>query len=130
MSKKVKNKNTKQKPKANKSKTPGNVQGGLVNLIREAKKMQNKIEHIKQGLKDNSYVGEAGDGEDVIVKVTVNGELEVTELTVSEQAYAEDRDMLTDLILSATNKAIKLAQEEKDGKMAGVTSGFAFPGLF
>jgi len=130
MRKKIKNKNTKKQPSKSKNKTPGNVQGGLVSLIREAKKMQKKIEVIKDSLKENIYVGEAGDGEEIIVKVTFNGELEMTELSISEKAYEEDKDMLNDLILNATNKAIKEVNEEKDGKMSGVTSGFAFPGLF
>jgi len=130
MGKKIKNKNTKKDPKTRSNKQPGNVQGGLVNLIREAKKMQHKIEHIKEELKNQEYTGESGDGEDIIIKAVINGSMEFTNIEISEAAYLEDKEMLNDLILTAVNKAVKLATEEKDGKMSGVTSGFAFPGLF
>jgi len=108
----------------------GSFQGGLTNLIREAKKMQFKIEKLKEGLKVEEYFGEAGDGEEVVIKATINGDLELKNIEISEGAYKEDKDMLNDLIITAVNKAIKESQTKKDDEMNGITSGFSFPGLF
>lgn len=105
----------------------GSFQGGLTGLIREAKKMQSKIGKIKKEVEDVEFTAESGDG---MVKVTVNGGLEVKVIDISEEAYGEDKEMLNDLIISAVNKAIKDAQKEKNDRMSGVTSGFAVPGLF
>lgn len=113
-----------------KSSGGGSFQGGLTNLIREAKKMQYKIEKLKEGLKEEEYLGEAGDGEEIIIKATINGDLELKNIEISEAAYNEDRDMLNDLIITAVNKAIKESQTKKDNEMNGITSGFSFPGLF
>ncbi len=128
MAKKIKNKNTKKTPA--KHKPANNVQGGLVNLIREAKKMQGKIEGVKEDIKDELYSGESGDGGEVKVEAIVNGELELKELKISEKAYEEDREMLNDLIILAVNKAMKESKEVKEKKISDITSGFAFPGLF
>lgn len=128
MSKKIKNKNTKKQPA--KSKPANNVQGGLVNLIREAKKMQGKIEDVKEDIKDELYTGESGDGDSVKVEAIVDGNLELKELKISDKAYEEDKEMLNDLIILSVNKALKLSQENKEKKISEITSGFAFPGLF
>ena len=122
-------KSTKNKTKKRKS-NPGSVQGGLTSLIREAKRMQYKIEKLKEELKTQEYTAEAGDGEEVVVKATVNGAMELKNIEISEKAYNEDKDMLNDLIITAVNKAVKESQEEKDEKMTAITSGFSFPGLF
>ena len=113
------------KKKPSTSGSGGSYQGGLTNLIREAKKMQHKIEKLKEGLKVEEYVAEAGDGEEVIIKATVNGDLELKNIEISEAAY-KDRDMLNDLIITAVNKAIKDSQVKKDDEMNGITSGFSF----
>jgi len=118
------------KKKTSSSGSGGSYQGGLTNLIREAKKMQYKIEKLKEGLKTEEYIAEAGDGEEVVIKATVNGDLELKNIEISEAAYKEDRDMLNDLIITAVNKAIKDSQVKKDDEMNGITSGFSFPGLF
>jgi hypothetical protein len=118
------------KVKKKSSGTGGSFQGGLTNLIREAKKMQHKIEKLKDELKIEEYFGEAGDGEAIIIKATVNGDLELKNIEISEAAYKEDKEMINDLIITAVNKAIKESQSKKDSEMNGITSGFSFPGLF
>ena len=121
---------TKSKTKKKSSSSVGSIQGGLTNLIREAKKMQYKIEKLKERLKTEEYQGEAGDGENIVVKATVNGDLELKNIEISEEAYKEDKDMLNDLIITAVNKAVKEAQSKKEEEMNVITSGFSFPGLF
>jgi len=120
----------KAKTKTKKKSSGGSFQGGLTNLIREAKKMQYKIEKLKEELKEEEYFGESGDGEEIVIKATVNGDLELKNIEISEVAYKEDREMLNDLIITAVNKAIKESQSKKDDEMNGITSGFSFPGLF
>ncbi|MBN2695621.1 YbaB/EbfC family nucleoid-associated protein [bacterium] len=102
-------------------------QGGLTNLIREAKRMQVKISKLKEEFAELEFAADSGNG---MVKAVVNGNLELKHIEISEDAQKEDKDMLNDLIVAAVNKAIKDAQTQKEGQMSKITSGFAVPGLF
>jgi DNA-binding YbaB/EbfC family protein len=77
--------------------------------------------------------GDAGAG---MVKVRVNGRMEVLACTLTDEALkAGDREMLEDLIKAATNQAITKARQlvaEETGKMAtglGLPAGMGLPGL-
>jgi len=71
-----------------------------------------------------------------MVKVRVNGKLEMLACSISDEVFRQnDREMLEDLIRSATNQAVerarRLTAEEAD-KMAaglGLPAGFGVPGL-
>lgn len=63
-------------------------QGGLTNLIREAKRMQVKISEIKEQLKEIEFTADSGNG---LVKATVNGNIELKKIEISEEAYKKKK---------------------------------------
>lgn len=69
-------------------------------------------------------VGQAGGG---AVKVVANGALDVVRVQVSEAALA-DRELLEDLLVVATNDALRQAREVMAGQMGGLLGGMG--GLF
>jgi len=59
-----------------------------------------------------------------MVTVTVSGELELQSVKIAPEAVdPEDVDMLCDLVLAATNEALRAAQELAAKRMGAVTGG-------
>ena len=64
------------------------------------------------------------------MEVTVSGKKEILKVKLSEEVVdPEDIEMLQDLIVAATNEALKMADDanaELMGKMTGGLGGFPF----
>ena len=58
-----------------------------------------------------------------MVSVKINGNQEILELTIDDEAYEEDKELLEDLIVSAINKGIKKAKNDSQEKMSSITGG-------
>ena len=105
---------------------------GLPNMsgmMKQIQKMQEKMAQVQEGLETKTVIGEAGGG---MVKVTVNGKQHLLKIQIDREVVnPDDVEMLEDLVLAATNKALeesaKMAQEE----MARATSGMLpnIPGM-
>ena len=101
--------------------------GGMSELMRQASRMQRKIDQRKTELKGETV--EAGVGNDQ-VKVVANGALEVVTISISpELLKAESLDMAQDLIVAGVNAALKKAQEMVDAEVEKVTKGIKVPGI-
>jgi DNA-binding YbaB/EbfC family protein len=101
--------------------------GGMSELMRQASRMQRKIEQRKQELKAETV--EAGAGNDQ-VKVVANGGLELVKVTIDPALLtAESLDMVQDLVVAASNAALKKAQEMVDAELEKVTKGIKMPGI-
>lgn len=102
--------------------------GGLQNIMRQANQMQMKIKKLQEELATQEYSATSG-GDAVIVKV--NGSSKVTAVVIKPDVMsAGDVDMLQDLILTATNEALRVAKEASDKEMSKITGGFNMPGMF
>jgi len=71
-------------------------------------------------LDDLQINGESGGG---LVKATVNGKMELLDISLQDDILEEDKDMIEDLIISAVNNAMSKAQEESQNRMNSVTGG-------
>lgn len=101
--------------------------GGMAELMKQASRMQRKIEARKEELKNNEYLASAGNDQ---VTVTVNGASELTKVDIKpELLQGEDLDMVQDLLVAATNAALAKAKEEVDAELEKVTGGLKIPGL-
>jgi len=107
--------------------------GQLAGLMRQLPRMKEELERLQQRLGQLTADGAAGGG---MVKVRINGRMEVLSCSLSEEAlHLNDREMLEDLIRAATNQALERARElvaEETGKMAsgfGLPPGLGLPGL-
>lgn len=102
--------------------------GGLQNIMRQANQMQLKMKKLQEELATREFTGSAGGN---AVSVTVSGAQQVLKVTIKPDVIgAGDADMLQDLILTATNEALKSAKETSDQEMAKVTGGVGIPGMF
>jgi hypothetical protein len=99
----------------------------MAELMRQASRMQRKIEKRREELKEQEY--EAGAGDDR-VKVTVNGGAELVKVTIDPKALEDEGlEMVSDLVVAAANAALKKAREHVDAELEQVTGGLKIPGL-
>ncbi|MCA0989649.1 YbaB/EbfC family nucleoid-associated protein [Guptibacillus algicola] len=102
--------------------------GGMNNnMMKQMQKMQKDMAKAQEELKEKIVEGSAGGG---MVVVKANGHKEVLEVTVKEEVVdPDDIDMLQDLILAATNDALRNVDELVNKDMGKFTQGLNIPGL-
>ena len=96
------------------------LKGNMSKLLKQAQDMQQKLEDAQSQLGDIVVDAEAGGG---MVSVKINGNQEILELTIDEEAYDEDKELLEDLIVSAINKGLKRAKNDSQEKISSITGG-------
>ncbi len=103
--------------------------GNMNNLMKQAQRMQRQMEESQRELSEKEFTAKAGGG---AVEVTVTGGKEMTKIVLSPDAVdPDDIEMLQDLILAATNEALKMADDANNEIMGKMTGGFGgLGGLF
>ncbi|MGZ3743001.1 MAG: YbaB/EbfC family nucleoid-associated protein [Pseudobdellovibrionaceae bacterium] len=102
--------------------------GGMAQLMKQANQMQTRMKKVQEELALREYEGTSGGG---AVTVKVNGEYKMVSLTINPEVIKSgDVEMVQDLILTATNDAVKIARETSQKEMEKVTGGMNVPGLF
>ena len=90
-------------------------------MMKQARKMQEELAAAQENLKSQTVDASAGGG---MVKVTVNGEMELVNLTIDPDALdPEDVDMLQDMIMAAVNEAMTQCEETTAREMQKITGG-------
>jgi nucleoid-associated protein EbfC len=90
-------------------------------MLKQVKKMQQDMELAQQALAEETVEASAGGG---MVTVSVSGALEVRSVKIAPEAVdPDDVEMLCDLVLAATNEALRAAQELQAERMGTVTGG-------
>ena len=107
----------------------GGFGGGanMQQLMRQAQKLQQQMTEAQENLDAAEYEAASGGG---MVKVTVNGEMELVNLTIDPDALdPEDVDMLQDMIMAAVNEAVRGVNELANKQMGAITGGLNIPGM-
>ena len=102
--------------------------GNMQNMMKQMQKMQKKMAEAQEELGEKQLEGSAGGG---MVTVTVTGHKEIVDVKINPEAVdPDDVEMLQDLVLAATNDALKKADELASSTMGQFTKGMNLPGLF
>ena len=105
---------------------PGGMPGNMNNLMKQAQKMQRQMEEAQKELEEMEMTATAGGG---AVEVTVSGKHEVTKVKLAEEVVdPDDIEMLEDLIMAATNEALRKVEEASQQIKSNITGGLG--GLF
>ena len=104
-----------------------NFRGGMNELMRQAARMQRKIELAKATLKDKELTASAvGDK----VKVTVTLGRKVTRIDIDpEFLKSEGIELALDGACAAVNTALEQADKEMEAELEKVTGGVKIPGV-
>lgn len=99
----------------------------ISNIMEQARGMQEKMAKIQQDLAHKAITGNSGGG---MVSVTVNGQGDIISISIEKPVIDPDEsEMLQDLIVAATNDAIRKSRELSKQEMAKLTGGLNIPGL-
>lgn len=104
----------------------GGMPGNMNNLMKQAQKMQKQMEESTKALEEKEVTATAGGG---AVEITMTGKKEITKVKLSEEVVdPDDIEMLEDLIMAATNEAIRQVEELSSQIMGNITGGLGgFP---
>lgn len=99
----------------------GGLPGNMNNLMKQAQRMQRQMEEKQKELEEKEWEASAGGG---AVSVRVSGKKEVVAINLSEEVVdPDDIEMLQDLIVAATNEALRKAEEESNEMMSEIAGG-------
>lgn len=99
----------------------GGMPGNMNNLMKQAQRMQRQMEESQKALEEKEFTASAGGG---AVEVTISGKREVTKVKLAEEAVdPDDVEMLEDLIVAATNEALRMVETEAGAVMSKITGG-------
>lgn len=100
------------------------INQNLGNLMKEAQKMQQRMQEAQEQLSQLIVTGESGGG---MVTIEMNGRHDVRKVTIKPALMEEDVEMLEDLIAAAVNAAVRKVEEESKKKISQLTAGLNIP---
>jgi DNA-binding YbaB/EbfC family protein len=96
-------------------------------MMKQVQKMQADMAKAQEDLAVETVEASAGGG---MVTVQVTGAIELKSIKIDPEAVdPKDVEMLEDMIMAATNEALRAAQELANKRLGGITSGLSIPGL-
>ncbi len=99
----------------------------LGDIMREAQKLQAEMQRLQEEAKKKTVEASAGGG---MVTVVANGAGELVSVRIEKDVVnPEDVEMLQDLVLAASNEALRRAQQMVNEDMSKVTGGLQLPGM-
>ena len=100
---------------------------GFGNIMKEAQKLQQQMEKIQADVAQKKVEATAGGG---MVTVEANGKQELVSIKIDpEVVNRDDVQMLEDLVLAASNEALRKSREMMQQEMGKLTGGLRIPGL-
>ena len=101
---------------------------GFSDMMKQAQALQQKMATLHQELGQKTVEATAGGG---MVTVRVNGRQEIVAVTIDRTVVnPQDVAVLQDLIMAATNEALRRARELISEAVKNITGGLPTPGIF
>ena len=108
-----------------KARIPGGQGGGQMAMMKRIQEMQAQMEQKQQEIESTAFSASAGGG---AVEVTVSGAHEVKDIKLQPDVVdPEDIEMLADLLIAATNEAMRKADDAMEQAMGAFKSGLNLP---
>lgn len=90
-------------------------------LMKQAQKMQQDMQRMQQEIQTREFTASVGGG---VVKATAYGSKTIKSIEIAPECVdADDVEMLQDLVLSAVNEALRMAEETSAAEMSKLTGG-------
>lgn len=101
---------------------------GLGDIMKQAQRLKAEMDRLQAEAATKTVEGSAGGG---MVTVVANGKGDLLSVKIDpEVARGEDLEMLQDLVVAATNDALRRARELLAQEVSRLTGGLNLPGLF
>ena len=98
--------------------------GNIGNMMKQAQALQANMQKAQAEIALLEITGEAGGG---MVKVTINGRHEARRVQIEPAVFADDRELLEDLVAAAFNDAVHKLEAASQAKIAGLMGGLQLP---
>ena len=98
----------------------------LAEAMKKAQQVQEGAKQLQEDLEKMEIVGEAGGG---VVKVVMTGNQEPLRVEISQAAYDEGHEVLSDLVSAAMKDAYVKSTTTMREQMVSLTEGLNIPGL-
>ena len=99
--------------------------GNMGKMMKQMQKLQAQMPKLQEDMAQRTVEASAGGG---VVTVTVNGENQVVGVKIDPDAVdPDDVEMLEDLVMAATNEALRRAQAMVAEEMGKLTGGLKLP---
>ena len=100
------------------------MSGNIGNMMKQAQALQANMQKAQAEIALLEITGEAGGG---MVKVTINGRHEARRVQIEPTVFADDRELLEDLVAAALNDAVHKLESASQAKIAGLMGGLQLP---
>lgn len=117
-------KQTKQEQNYNQQGFIMSIDQNLGNLMKEAQKMQQRMQEAQEQLTRLVVKGKAGGG---MVEIDMNGRHDVTKVKINKTLLNEEVEMLEDLVAAAVNDAVRQVEKASKEKINQLTAGLNIP---
>jgi hypothetical protein len=95
--------------------------------MREAQRLQQQMAAVQEEVAQKKVQATAGGG---MVTVEANGKQEIVSIKIDPEVInKDDAQMLEDLVLAASNEALRKAHELVQQELGKLTGGLKIPGL-
>ena len=102
--------------------------GNMADMMKQAQAMQERLGKIQEKAETKTVEASAGGG---MVTITANGGMKIIKIAIDPEVLkSEDPEMLQDLLVAATNEALRKAKELMAEEVKGLTGGMGIPGMF
>ena len=100
---------------------------GFGNIMKEAQKLQAQMAAMQEEVAKKKVEVTAGGG---MVTVEANGKQEIVSIKIDPEVVSKDDvQMLEDLVLAASNEALRKSRELVQQELGKLTGGLKIPGL-
>ena len=97
-------------------------------IVKKAREVQERMARLQEEMASHTVEATSGGG---MVRVVANCKMEVREVHIEKEVVdPNDVEMLQDLIVAATNEALRKAHQTIAEEMSKITGGISIPGLF
>ena len=100
------------------------INQNLGNLMKEAQKMQQRMQEAQEQLTQLIVKGKSGGG---MIEIDMNGRHDVTKVKINRALLEEDVEMLEDLVAAAINDAVRQVEKVSKEKITQLTAGLNIP---
>lgn len=100
------------------------MKGGIAGLMKQAQQMQANMQKAQEELGSVEVEGQAGGG---LVKIVMTCQHQVKRIRLDDSLFADDKDMLEDLLVAAINDANRKVDATSQERMGGLTAGMGLP---
>ena len=95
-------------------------------ILSKAKELESKMKESQEKIKNITVEGVSGSNS---IKITLNGDGEMTKIEISDEILKEDKNIIEDLIIAAHNNSKAKLKSKTSEEISKATGGFSIPGF-